>query len=280
MSRKSYVSRTLLALVPLSGALSALTCHAQSLDLPLTPREQRELSREFRPDRVQARIRENTRARELTSELQFAGSIGTSFGKASDGSSFAALPIELDITHSRSGVTLVLTSEIHSWAHDDSGTIHGVGALTALLTRKWTVVEGQSSFSARAAATFDSGSAISDPNARLVAAIYNRKLSDQASVSVAGSVVQGPRVDAIGISRSSVGGSVKVNHTVGTNDEHTIWLKFATSRRNGVGTNSGLTLGFDLSIVPDVWDATLSVKRGLSGASRTTTTGLDVARSF
>lgn len=280
MSDQSRSTFTLSAVIALSAIFFAFNGHAQSLDSPFTARELREQSREFRQSRSRTLVLESTPPKEVPSELKFSGGIGASIAKSSDGSSFASLPIELDITHVKSGVTLVLATDLHAWARDAGETIHGASALTAILTRKWVVDKDIASITGRAVATFDSGSAVSDPNGRLIALVYGRKLGEQSAMFLTGSIAQGPRPAATGVSRNSVAVGLRVNQAIGANDEHTAWAKFGASRRSGAGSRTGLTLGLDFALVPASWDGTLSVVRGLSGPSRTTTASLDITRSF
>jgi len=276
-SRYIFVSN---ALVALSAALGMHTSHAQSSDSPFTPRELREQSREFRPSRIQAMILESVPQKQSDGEFKFSGNIGGSVSKGNDSTSSASLPIELDVTHVASGVTLALSTDLHAWSRENGETIHGAGASTAKLTRKWDVVKDQSSLTGRVAATFDSGSAVSDPNSRLVALVYGQKLSDLMSMSVVGNLVQGPRIDTPGISRNVVAASVRLNRAIGANNEHTAWAKFGASRRNGAGSRTNLMLGLDFVFQPEIWEGTLSVARGLTGPSRTTAIGLDISRLF
>lgn len=280
MSDQSRSKFTFSLTIVLSATFFALDCHGQSLDSPFTARELREQSREFRPNRSRTLALESTPPKEVPAELKFSGGIGASIAKSSDASSSASLPIELDITHVKSGVTLVLATDLHAWARDSGETIHGGGALTAILTRKWVVDKDVSSITGRAVATFDSGSAVSDPNGRLIALVYGRKLAEQSAMFLTGSIAQGPRPAAIGVSRNSVAVGLRVNQAIGANEEHTVWAKFGASHRSGAGSRTGLTMGIDFALVPDVWDGTFSVARGLSGQSRATTATLDITRSF
>ena len=216
----------------------------------------------------------------MPNELTFSGGIGVAVAKSSDASSSASLPIDVDITHVKSGVKLVLATDLHAWVRDSGETIHGGGALTAILTRKWVVEKDVSSIIGRAIATFDSGSAVSDPNSRLIALVYGRKLGEQSALSLTGSIGQGPRPAATRVSRNSVAVSLRLNQRIGANEEHTVWAKFGASHRSGVGSRTGLTTGIDFTLVPDVWEGTFSVARGLSGPSRTTAASLEITRSF
>lgn len=280
MSHHSLSAITFSATSALSALFFSLNCHAQSLDSPFTARELREQSREFRPSRSRMLVLESTPPAVAPSELKFSGGIGASFAKSSDGSSFASLPIEVDITHVKSGVTLVLASDLHAWARDSGETVHGAGALTAILTRKWVVEKDVASLTGRAVATVDSGSDVSDPSGRLIALVYGRKLGERSAMFLTGSIAQGPSPTAMGVSRNSVAVGLRVNQAIGANDEHTAWAKFGASHRSGAGSRTGLTLGVDFSLVPDVWDGTFSIARGLSGSTRTTTASLDFTRSF
>lgn len=247
---QACISKGLQTFCVVAAGIAASSASAQAADAFLTPREQRELGREFRMS-VAAIELFRTRTAAAPDSLQFSGSIGVSLTKASDGSSGASLPAEIDILHPRSGITPVLANDLHVWAHDDTGTVHDGGAFAATAVRKWKLND-VTSFAVRASAVLDSGSAVSDPSTQAIALVLGRKISDAMSVSVAGSAARGPAPSLPGVSRYVSALSVRLNHGFGSEREHTMWGKFSSSHRSGSPSRQAAALGIDYALVPDV----------------------------
>ena len=275
ITRRSISPRTLAAL---TAGLCVAAAHAQVGETLLTPREQREQGREFRASPSMLEIfRARTEA--APDALQFSGSLGVSLARASDGSSAASLPAEVAAFHPRSGIRLALSSDVYAWAHDDSGTVRGSGAVALSASRKWKV-DGDTSIAFRAAAVLDTGSDVSDPTSQSLAVIIGRKTTDGLSVSVVGSTLRGPQTGVPGLSRFVNGLSIRANHGFGNQNEQTLWAKISTGHRSGAASRQAAALGVDYVLPSPGWEGTVAVSRPLSGASRATSISLDIARNF
>ena len=252
----------------------------QPFEAIFTQREQREIAREFLPSREAIISLQKALPIEAVPTWAVGGGLSVALERASDGVIATAIPAELKLTHNPSGVEAKFSTELQNWVRDGGETFHGVGAFGATLTAKWVVVPDQSNLRARIGVTLDSGSDVSDPNSRSVALLYGQKLSDLNSIVILGSLLHGPRAASTTFSRNVLGASARVNHKFGSGNQHAAWAKLSTSHRDGANTAYKFAAGIDFAVVPDRWEGTLSVVRGLSHTNRTTSVSVEFGRSF